>query len=176
MKSDSTAGNGDFGRLRLIARVSLWFGVLALLALLLLLFVGTAPPGGYVSAIAHLSAAREQLPLLMAIGGLVLAIGTALTTWLIAIYSSFRVAGPLHRLCIDLEQGIDCGQLPRVRIRASDDIQAVAQQLESAVGTLYHHYDAIAEALGEADGALRQGRRADAPLRRARELLARVRR
>ena len=106
----------------------------------------------FITMIQTLSASRAQLPGLMAVGGLLLVLGTALTTWLIALYSSFRVAGPLYRFCIDLEHGIREGQVPRIRVRASDAAQDDARYLEETVSGLYRHQDEIA---GTAEEALR---------------------
>lgn len=179
MNVSSIAPAEDFGRLRLVARISLWFGGLAVIALLALVLIAAPTPSDYVGAIARLSATREQLPLLMGLGGLLLAIGTALTTWLIATYGSFRVAGPLHRFCIDLEQGVRGGQVPRIRVRQTDHIQDEARYLEDSVSELYRRYDEIGSALARADEALRAhgriGSVALSELEKARELAAEFR-
>lgn len=147
--------HASLGQLRLIGRISLWFAGAALAALIAL--VGLAEPASsdYFETISQLSAARQKLPMLMAVGGLLLAIGTALTTWLIALYSSFRVAGPLHRFCIDLEQGIRTGEVPHIRIRRADDLHDEARHLEESVAALYTHYNELDQALDEAMRCLR---------------------
>lgn len=167
--------DASFGQLRLIGRISLWFAGVALVALTALFLVIAPPSPDYLETLSRLSATRQQLPLLMAVGGLLLAIGTGVTTWLIALYSSFRVAGPLHRFCIDLEQGIRTGEVPRIRIRQSDHLQDEARRLEESVAALYRHYDELAQALDDATQRLRRGEDDGGTLERVRQLSARVR-
>lgn len=145
------------GQLALIGRISLLFAVLAIAGLVGVLLLARPVDGDYVAMIQTLSASRAQLPGLMAVGGLLLVLGTALTTWLIALYSSFRVAGPLYRFCIDLEHGIREGQVPRIRVRASDAAQDDARYLEETVSGLYLLQDEIATAADEALRHLRDG-------------------
>lgn len=170
-------GSGGFGQLRLICRISLWFAVLALVALVALFFIAGTTSSEYLEEISRLSVTRKQLPVLMAIGGLVLAITTALTIWSVALYSSFRVAGPLYRFCLDLEDGIRTGQVPRIRIRQSDYAQDEARHLEASVAALYRHYDELSQALDEAAQRLQTGTHQEsrAVLERIRQLSEKVR-
>ncbi|MCB1887119.1 MAG: hypothetical protein KDH20_05910 [Rhodocyclaceae bacterium] len=167
----------QFGQLRLVGRVSLWFAGAALAGLAGVLLLARPAEGDYVALVQNLSLSRQQLLTLMLIGGLVLAIGTALTTWLIALYSSFRVAGPLHRFCLDLEHGIREGEVPRVRLRVEDDAQEDARRLEETVQHLYRHYDEIAGALESASLQIRRGAADDggAAVERLRRLVDEVR-
>ncbi|MCB1954747.1 MAG: hypothetical protein KDG55_03680 [Rhodocyclaceae bacterium] len=147
----------QFGQLRLIGRMSLWFAAAALVGLVGVLLLARPASGDYVELVRNMSLSRQQLPVLMLVGGLLLGIGTALTTWLIALYSSFRIAGPLHRFCLDLEQGIRDGEVPRIRLRAEDDAQEDARRLEETIRRLYRHYDEIAGALESASLQVRRG-------------------
>ncbi|MCB1914393.1 MAG: hypothetical protein KDG52_01550 [Rhodocyclaceae bacterium] len=146
------------GQLRLIGRISLLFALLAMAGLAMVLLLARPVDGGYLDVIRNLSASRAQLPGLMAVGGLLLVVGTALTTWLIALYSSFRVAGPLHRFCIDLERGVRDGQVPRVRVRANDAAQQEARYLEETVADLYRQQDEIGSLLDDGMALLRAGK------------------
>jgi len=146
-----------FGQLKLIGRISLWFAAVAFAGLVGVVLLARPIDGDYVQMIRSLSASRAQLPLLMAVGGLLLTVGTALTTWLIALYSSFRTAGPLHRFCIDLEQGIRDGRVPHVRVRAGDHAQEDARYLEETARSLYRHYDELAGAIESAALQVRRG-------------------
>lgn len=147
----------QFGQLKLIGRVSLWFAAMSFAGLVGVLLLARPVSGDYLELVRSMSGTRQQLPMLMAVGALVLSIGTALTTWLITLYSSFKVAGPLYRFCLDLEQGIRDGEVPRVRLRADDEAQEDARQLEETVRRLYRHYDELAGALESAALHVRRG-------------------
>ena len=147
-----------FGQLRLIGRLSLWFALLAFVGLVALMMMAAPPSGDYLEALRNMSQTRRQLPMLMTLGGLALAVGTGLSTWLMVLYSSHRVAGPLYRFCIDLEAGIETGQVPRIRLRSTDYVQDEARHLEDSVDALYQHYDQMALALEASALHLRLGR------------------
>ncbi len=167
----------QYGQLKLVGRVSLWFAGAALAGLAGVLLLARPDSGDYADLVRQLSLSRQQLPTLMLVGGLVLALGTALTTWLIALYSSFRVAGPLHRFCLDLEHGIREGEVPRVRLRAEDDAQEDARHLEQTVRKLYGHYDDIAGVLESASLQVRRGGASEGgdPIKRLNHLIDQVR-
>ncbi|MCB1908504.1 MAG: hypothetical protein KDH15_14135 [Rhodocyclaceae bacterium] len=147
------------GQFELIGRISLLFAVLATAGLVGVLLLARPVDGDYVAMIQTLSASRARLPGLMAVTSLLLVLGTALTTWLIALYSSFRVAGPLYRFCIDLEQGIRDGEVPPIRVRASDRAQEDARYLEETVADLYRRQDEISATVDDAAHRLRNGDR-----------------
>lgn len=167
--------NPQFGQLKLVGRISLWFAVVALAALAVIALIAQPIGDDYLETIRAMSASRRQLPMLMAIGGLLLVLGTALTTWAIALYSSFRVAGPLHRFCIDLEEGIRSGQVPRIRVRSTDYVQDEAAYLEDTVCRLYAHYDELADALQQTGAALARGAPPDAAGEEVHRLIGQVR-
>lgn len=154
---DMSQQGAQFERLRFITRLALVFaaamlaGLPLLMALLRISGEGPAWPG-------DLDQARAQLPLLMALSGLLLAALIGAATWFIALHGSFRVVGPLHRFCMDLEQGIGSGRLPRIRIRATDGMQDQARYFEDAADHLDRHLDALAAAIESAALAVRRGR------------------
>ena len=80
-----------------------------------------SPGVSYLQNVQSLAMTHRQLPMVMLAGGLTLAAGTGLTTWLITLYSSFRVAGPLYRFSRNLELGIETGRVPRIRIRGREE-------------------------------------------------------
>ena len=133
----------QFNSLKLVGRISLWFSLVALVGLGVVVILSGAADGDYLTTIQSLAATRERLPFIMLSGGLVLAAGTGLTTWLITLYSTFRVAGPLYRFARNLETGIHSGKVPAIKIRGSDYLQDESALLQHSVGNLYDHYRAI---------------------------------
>lgn len=129
-----------FASLKLVGKISLWFSLVAFLGLTAVVILAGVPEADYLDTIRSLSSTRDKLPLVMLAGGLVLAVGTGVTTWLITLYSTFRVAGPLYRFSRNLEAGIRGGKVPRVRIRGNDQLQQECDLLEQSVDQLYAHY------------------------------------
>lgn len=149
------SGKGDLGQLRLIARVSLWFAAVGLVVLAGLFSVATSASSEYPGAIAGLSATRRDLPLLFSIGCVVVVTGTALITAVVALYGSFRVAGPLYRFCLDLESGIRTGVVPPIRLRSTDLAHAEARRMNEVIAGLYAYHDELRGAARELAGAIR---------------------
>ena len=130
--------------LRWVARISLWIGIGAGVGLTVVLYLLTNTTGqSYGGLIQSYSLAQYRLGPAMLIGGLILLGLTAALTGLIALYSSFRVAGPLFRLSRNLEVAIRQGPVKPVPIRDSDDLHREALLLEEALGTLASHYDGL---------------------------------
>jgi hypothetical protein len=75
-----------------------------------------------------------------------------LTTWLFALYASFRVAGPLFRIARDIEEQIKHTGAKPIPIRATDKLQAEWGGFEAGVTGLRAHR----EQLGHALNALQQ--------------------
>jgi len=129
---------------RWVARISLWIGICAGAGLAVVLYLLTNTTGqSYGGLIQSYSLAQYRLGPAMLIGGLFLLVLTASLTGLIALYSSFRVAGPLFRLSRNLEVAISRGPVKPVPIRESDDLHQEAQLLEEALGALASHYDGL---------------------------------
>lgn len=140
--------------LRWVSKIAFWIGATAAVGLVIVLFVITGDAGtGYEELILSRSLAQEQLGPALLVGGIFLITFGALLTWLITLYSSFRIAGPLFRLTRNLEASL--GQRPEkpIPIRAADRLQAEAALLESSLGTLANHYKGLRD---EVDHALRQ--------------------
>lgn len=154
-------GENGLGQFRLIARVSLWFAGVGLVVLAALFAVGASASSDYLNALISLSATRRNLPVLFAIGCVVVMTGTALIAGLIALYGSFRIAGPVHRFCIDLETGIRSGVVPAIRVRSSDLAQSEACKFDDGVRELYRHYDRILGVVGELSVGLRTSERVE---------------
>ena len=140
--------------LRWVSKIAFWIGSTAAVGLIIVLFFLTNEIGtGYEELIHSRSLAQHQLGPALLIGGIFLVSFGALLTWLISLYSSFRVAGPLFRLTRNLAASI--GQHPEkpISIRAADRLQEEAALLESSLGVLANHYRGLRD---EVDQALQQ--------------------
>jgi len=147
----------QFDSLRLVGKISLWFSLVAFLGLAVVVILAGVAGDDYLSNIRSLAATRDRLPVIMLVGGLVLAVGTGLTTWVITLYSTFRVTGPLFRFARNLEAGIASGKVPAIKIRGSDYLQPECELLQQGVAQLYHHYRTIDAQAVAALSALQQG-------------------
>jgi hypothetical protein len=144
--------------LRWVARITVLVGALAAAGLVFtLVFVTDTNGQSYGALIESRSIAHDRLGTALLLGGLVLSAFAAAITWLITLYSSFRIAGPLFRLSRNLENSIRRGPCHPIPIRASDRLHDEAQLLEDSLAVLSAHYSAmrqdIDQALEQIDGA-----------------------
>lgn len=146
-----------FTSFKLVGRISIWFALVAFLGLAAVLVLSGVSHRDYLGHVESLAVTRERLPWVMLLGGLALTVGTGLTTWLLSLYSSFRVAGPLYRFARNLETGIRSGRVPSIRIRAGDRLQEECRLLQESLGTLYGHYQRIDVLAVAAREALERG-------------------
>ena len=132
--------------MRWVAKVALWVGLVAAAGLASMLFLLTDTSGeSYGALIKSHSVTQYRLGPALLIGGFFLLAFTAILTWLIALYSSFRIAGPLFRLSRNLEASISEGPVKPIPIRASDRLQPEAALLEAGLGALTAHYGELRE-------------------------------
>lgn len=140
--------------LRWVAKIALSIGAVAAVGLVAMLFALTDTTGAsYGELIKSRSVTQHLLGPALLIGGFFLLAFTAALTWLIALYSSFRVAGPLFRLSRNLESSISRWPGKPLPIRAGDRLHREAALLEESLGTLTSHYESLRE---EVDQALAQ--------------------
>lgn len=150
--------------LRLIGKISVILAGLTTLALVILAgFFESLPDADYSTTVGHLALMKERLDHAILIGALTLVTLTALTTWVIALYSSFRVAGPLFRLSRNLETLIGCRRSALPPLRKGDRLQQEAAELNAAQRVLVDHHARLRVAIdqcrrdlegGADDGAL----------------------
>ncbi|MES2149426.1 MAG: hypothetical protein V4508_06495 [Pseudomonadota bacterium] len=137
--------------LKLVAKISLAVGALAALVLLAVLRLISGPTGETYGAIVHLhSLTREHLGLAMLLAGLLLVAASAVMTWLIAYYSSFRVAGPLYRFGQNLDLARMGSAGAPLGLRRGDPLGRQARAVERAIATVRAHHDALASASADA--------------------------
>ena len=140
--------------LRWVAKIALSVGAVAAAGLALMLFVLTDSSGAsYGDLIKSRSVARHLLEPALLIGGSFLVAAAAVLTWLIALFSSFTIAGPLFRMTRNLEVSISQGPTKPVPIRESDRLHEEAALLGDSFAALASHYEALG---AELDQALRR--------------------
>jgi hypothetical protein len=142
--------------LRWVANIALSVGALTATGLGVVLFVLTDRTGAsYGELIKSASITHENLGPALLIGGLALVAFTAILTWLISLYSSFLIAGPLFRLSRNIEASLTEGPIKPLPIRDSDRLHREAAMLDDALGALALHYknlrDEVDRALGQID-------------------------
>jgi hypothetical protein len=138
---------------QLVAKVGLSVGLSGLVGVLFLLWViGDRAANGYGEIINAVGTVKHALAPAIWLFGLVMVSVAGLTTWLFALYASFRVAGPLFRISRDIEEQIKNSGAKLIPIRAGDRLQAEWASFEAGVLGLRAHR----ENLGLALNALQQ--------------------
>lgn len=157
-----------------IAALLALFGALAMAAVVLA--VGQTDQQNYLASLSHLQISQERLMPLVFAAGLFLLTVSAFVTWLIALYSSFRIAGPLYRLTRNLEQELEQQSLHRpAPVRREDRLQSQARLLGEAVAALESHYEELGRELRAIDHDLAvSGAEPGAVLRRYQDRLQRL--
>jgi hypothetical protein len=138
---------------QLVAKVGLSVGVSGLVGVLFVLWViGDRSANGYGEIISAVGTVKHALAPAIWLFGLVMVSIAGLTTWLFALYASFRVAGPLFRIARDIEEQIKNSGAKPIPIRATDQLQVEWGGFEAGVSGLRTHR----EALGQAVNTLQQ--------------------
>lgn len=147
-----------FFHLRLIAKISLAVAISATLGLVVgLTLVGAEGGDSYAAVIRSRSLTGEYLGPAMLLAGLMLIAIAGVATWLIALYSSHRIAGPLYRFSQNLKLAAASDAAPMLELRKGDALVAQAANVKLAVTGLREHYAAVRAAAGQARAALAAG-------------------
>jgi hypothetical protein len=151
-------------RLQWAAKIGLGVSAAAGVGLLLVLFSMPEDAGtSYGSIVATSSLASRNLGTALLIYGLAMVAFAGAFTWLIALYGSFRVAGPIYRFEQNLQRELAQTAAPPVPIRHSDELQAEWQQFRAGVMSLRDLYRDVSAALTAAEGAAASGAAVDGP-------------
>ncbi len=157
----------QFGQLKVVGKISLWFSLVAACGLLAIFLIVDDSSTTYLDAMQSMSMTHKNLPWVMLVGGLFLVLGTGITTWLITLYSSFRVAGPIFRFTANLEQGLKVGEVPLIKVRHDDYLQDESQTLQITVKELYGYYQGLETQVDQAINALESPEADEQQLREA---------
>jgi hypothetical protein len=133
---------------QLVAKVGLSVGVSGLVGALFVLWViGDRAANGYGEIISAAGTLKHALAPAIWLFGLVMVSIAGLTTWLFALYASFRVAGPLFRIARDIEDQIKRSGIKPIPIRVTDKLQAEWGSFEAGVLGLRTHREDMGQAL-----------------------------
>lgn len=144
-----------FFHLKWVAKIALGVGILAIAGLLLVLFFITDDRGAeYGRIILNHSLTELSLAPAILVFGLSMVSLAGMLTWLISLYSSFRIAGPLYRFSQNLKNALAHPSAPLQAIRTGDLLQAEWRAVDAGMTRLSEHYADLALALGEAEQAL----------------------
>lgn len=147
-----------FFHLKLVAKISLAIGAIAMIALIIALTMVTDHSGSTYSAIVQVQYLKsENLGTVMLLAGLVLVAITCLATWLIALYSSFRITGPLYRFSQNLRLAAADDASTLVELRDGDSLMQEAAMVRQAILNLRAHHAAVSAASRQAADAVAAG-------------------
>lgn len=133
---------------QLVAKVGLSVGVSGFVGVLFVLWViGDRTVNGYGEIIGAVGTVKQALAPAIWLFGLVMVSIAGLTTWLFALYASFRVAGPLFRIARDIEEQIKRSGAKPIPIRTTDKLQAEWGSFEAGVAGLRAHREQMRHAL-----------------------------
>ncbi len=138
-----------YERLKQFAWIALLIGLAAAIVLGgLIYFLSTDGGASYTEIFnAHRLSQSHLVPALW-VAGLFLLSLVALITGIIALYSSFRVAGPLYRFARNLSIS---EKHSIIGIRQGDCLQDVSQQMQDSIHTLDAYKQSIRELLEKAE-------------------------
>lgn len=139
--------------LKLVAKLTLYTSLVAAVVLLFVLFMIKGPEAGsYADLIRSYTITRQNLWLILLLSGLAMLVLIGGITWLVCLYSSSLVAGPVYRFARNLEAATKAE--PVLKIRSGDALQEVSDQLISCVDNLNKHYSELDGLVDQALAAL----------------------
>lgn len=134
--------------LRWITKIVLSVGALAGLVLFLVLFkITDSKAAEYGSTILSSNLTRQNFGPAILLFGLAMTVIACVVTWLISLYSSFRIAGPVFRFSQNLKSAIEHPLAVPVPIRQTDMLQREWKEFETSLTKLDEHYRSLSDAL-----------------------------
>lgn len=141
-----------------VAKIALSVAAVAWIGLLLAIFLITDENGAdYAHIISSHSLTRQSLGPAILVFGLAMVIVASISTWLIALYSSFRIAGPLYRFSQNLKSIIENAFAVPMAIRNTDMFQSEWHNFDASQTKLREHYGSLREKLDQCEQSLRDG-------------------
>lgn len=148
---NANEGNGErtvLFHFKRVAGIALSVTICACLGILAALLLVTEDPGlGYAQTIVSYSFTSRNLGWCLLVFGLAIIAVSGFTTWLVALYSSFRIAGPLYRFARNLEICIAQRAAELLHIRSTDQLRRESRALQGSVTKLRVHDDELRKAL-----------------------------
>ncbi|MEW6314495.1 MAG: hypothetical protein AB1513_10740 [Pseudomonadota bacterium] len=157
--------------LRLIAKIALIVGAASCLGMVLALsFITDKSGSSYGDIIRSYSLSRQNLGPTLLIAGLFLVSFSGIVTWVISLYTSFYIAGPLYRFARNYELFIEKGPTTPVPTRKTDQLKNEEQQIKQSIVRLQEHYHAVRHAADTALAQLATRENPDAAIAQLKEL------
>ncbi len=137
-------------QLKLVAKIALTTSLIcAAVLMLVILFVSGGQSGqSYLKEIQSLVHTKSVLAPALFMAGLVLVSIIGMLIWMISVYSSAHISGPLFRFARNLELEIAERGVPLVKIRDGDYLHSDAMLLEETVAKINQHYDELLRQVG----------------------------
>ena len=141
---------------RLVAKISLSVSAASCIILLITLTFITNDAGESYGAIVYShTLTYQQLKPAMLIAALALITISGFVTWFIALYSSFRIAGPLYRFTQNFKLAIaNASSMEILPIRKGDALQDQSIAVKQAITGLRDHYADVKDVAYDASFAL----------------------
>ncbi len=163
--------------LKWVAKIALSVGTIAWAGLLLAIFLVTDDKGtDYANVILTHGLTRQNLGPAILVFGLLMVVIASITTWFIALYSSFRIAGPLFRFSQNLKNIIGNAFAVPMAIRQTDMLQREWNEFDISQTKLREHYACLRDALEQCEQTLRAAEPDPDSLRQALERLREIER
>jgi len=157
--SSAATDKPNLFHLKWVAKIAFLMAAAATVGLLVVVFLATDDKGvSYASIISSHSLTQQNLGPAMGLFALLLVLVAAVFTWLIALYASFRIAGPLFRFAQNLKTIIKDSFAVPLAIRQSDMLQQEWHEFETGQARLRSHYAQLRGALDKYRAALLQGK------------------
>lgn len=133
-----------FAQLLRVGKIALWVGLsgIAIVSLLIVIIL-PAMPENYADFIQYMAKVQHDLPFMLGLSALLLISSAGFTVWIICLYSSFRIAGPLYRFARNLEDQIANGPAQMLQIRHEDRLQGECQLFNRAIESLIVFYSEL---------------------------------
>lgn len=131
-----------------VAKIALLVALVSAVGLLAAIFWVTNDEGvSYGSVIFSRSLTQQKLAPVMVVFGLLSVCVAAFFTWLIALYSSHRIAGPLFRFAQNIKAIVADAFAAPLAIRKTDMLQLEWHEFDAAQKRLREHYGDLRDAL-----------------------------
>jgi len=135
-------------RFKIITRIALSATLAGgLLLLVAVLFFKNGQGLNYLHLMQSYTVTQKNLDSMLWIAGLFFIFCVGAASWCLALYFSFRMAGPLFRMARNLEVASSTRHFPDIRKR--DCLQKLSQQLKASVSELHDHYAGITSQLDQ---------------------------
>lgn len=146
--TESNHESATLFHLQLVAKIAFLLALISAAGLLTVIFWVTDDSGAsYGSIIMSRSLTQQKLAPVMVVFGLLSVFVAATATWLIALYSSHRIAGPLFRFAENITAIHRDAFASPVAIRQTDMLQRDWQAFDAAQRRLREHYGDLRDAL-----------------------------